>query len=192
MSDFKVEGFCDVLSHDQLKTADPILRFVVWWDYCGDFQLHLQSFFSSLPLGSLTSLDVVTDVDSAYLSPDFWRVAFGSTPTLTTAYLDDTHSTFWEALIPVGSDLQFSALSSVTVKDHFLDSELILDKLRIRSKLGGRQLQDLCISSEGCVPPAPIIKQLGELVSHVQVVESDANESGANGSSDADDSFDED
>jgi len=31
--DVKVEGFYDVLSHEQLESADPILKFVVDWGY---------------------------------------------------------------------------------------------------------------------------------------------------------------
>ena len=51
-----------------------------------------------------------------------------------------------------------------------LDSQLILDKLRVRSELGGTRLQDLRFSNEGLVPLAPIMIQLGELVSHVGVI----------------------
>jgi len=54
--------------------------------------------------------------------------------------------------------------------DYLLDSQLILDSLRVRSALGGTQLQDLLISREkdDDVLPASVMTHLGELVSHVQ------------------------
>lgn len=68
--------------------------------------------------------------------------------------------------------LPFSALASVTVQDDGLDSQLMLDKLRVRSELGSARLQDLQFSSRGRVPPAPRMIHLRELVSHVVVIPS--------------------
>ena len=149
------KGFCDV---EQLETADPILKFVVGWGYGdNDLDFHLRTFLSLLPLGSFTFLDVVTDL-KADLSPEFWTVAFGSIQALKTIHLNIRTSTFWQALTPTNDDnrtVPFSTFASVSVEDHDLDSQLILDKLRVRSKLGVTRLQDLRFSSGGFVPPAP-------------------------------------
>ena len=93
----KVQGFCDVLSHEQLETADPILGFVV--DLCYDkdvVDVTLQSFLSLLPLGAVTFLDVANDL-GVELTPKFWMDAFGSIQTLKTIHLDTGTYTFWHA-----------------------------------------------------------------------------------------------
>jgi len=171
-----------------METADPILEFFVWWTYEDDnFSFNLQTFLSLLPLAGVAFLDVKTDFN-VYLSSELWRVAFGSTQTLKQVHLNTGTSNFWKALVPEKNDnrptecLPFSALTSVTVDDHLLDSQLILDNLRVRSTLGGAQLQDLFISreEEDNALPAPVLTQLGELVPHVQVTVN-------NGGSDLDD-----
>ena len=87
-TDFKVEGFCDVLSREQLETADPILTFVVGWiHHDRNFHSNLRTFLSLLPLGGVAFLEVVADLD-VDLSPEFRTVAFGSIQTLKTIYLE--------------------------------------------------------------------------------------------------------
>jgi len=148
-ADFTVEGFSDILSHEQMETADPVLKFVFFWTYDDDnISFNLQTILSLLPLEGLAFLDVVTDFN-VYLSPEFWTVAFGSIQTLNEIYLETTTSNFWKALALTNEDnnavksLSFPALTSITVDDHPLKSQRILDKLRIRSELGGTQLQSL-------------------------------------------------
>ena len=175
MEDFRFKAFSDVLSHEQLETADPVLEFIADWR-CEDGNLDINSrtFLSLLPLSCVTFLDVY---DDAELSREFWMVALGSIQTLKTVYLGIMTPPFWQFLIsPANGDdrttiqsLPFPALSSVTVEEHYPDFQLILDTLRIRSELGGTQLQDLCFSSRGgLVRPAPMMTQLGELVSHIE------------------------
>jgi hypothetical protein len=166
-----VEGFCDLLSQEQLMGApSPDFQFVVRQsasDY--DDSFDMQHLLTLLPLGAVTFLEVFADEDIC-LDPGFWTVAFGSLHLLTTVHLETITSGFWEALTLANGDgnrtvrsLPFPALSSITVKDRFLDSQLMVDKLRVRSVLGGTQLQDLRFSSPGVVPPAPFMIQLGEL-----------------------------
>ena len=178
MEDFKIEGFSDVLSLEQLNTADPILEFIVDWSYeDGNIDINSRTFLSLLPLSCVTFLDVYNSVE---LSDEFWMVAFGSIKTLKTVYLGITGPHFWQFLMtPVTGDngttiksLPFPALASVTVEEHYPDLQLILDTLRVRSELGGTQLQDLCFSSRSVGVSAPMI-QLGELVSHVEYDESE-------------------
>ena len=194
MASFKVEGFCETLSHEQLETTDPILKFVTWWNYYNDdFSSILQNFLSLFPLDGITFLGVDTNLN-VYLSPEFWMGSFGSIQTLKTIYLNTETSNFWEALIPAKGDkksLPFSALTSVIVDDDLVDSqpELILRTLRARSELGGTQLRDLLFryEGEGGVLPPSIVLPLSKLVSDIQVVEYDPN-----GSSDTEDSYSED
>ena len=173
--DFKIEGFCDVLSHEQLKNADPIFEFIINWSYWDhNFDLNLRTFLSLLPLSRITFLDVYDDVEK---SPEFWMVAFGSIQTLKTVYLRTATAPFWQALITPANNhngtivksLPFPTLALVHVKEYYPNFQLILDTLRVRSELGGTQLQDLCFSSVGPVPPAPVMTQLGELVSHIDI-----------------------
>lgn len=182
-SDLKVKGFCDVLSHEQLQAADPILEFVVREsDY--DSSFDLETFLSLFPLDNVTFLDIFVTL-GVQLYPKFWTIAFGSIQTLSTIYLDLETSSFWKALILASNDkstiksLLFPALALVTVNDHCLNPSLILDKLQVRSELGGMQLQDLRFSSHGGVPPASLMVQLGMLVSHVGI--HDGNGSSAAG-----------
>jgi hypothetical protein len=102
----------------------------------------------------------------------FWVIA-----NPKTIYLNIEASYFWRALAPASDDtavkyLPFSALTSITVHDKHLDVQLTLDTLRVRSELGGTQLQYLQFSYP---PPAPIMLQLGELVSQIRIMEYDAN-----------------
>ena len=175
MMEFELQGFCDVLSHEGLITADPILKFIITESDADDtFDFNLTSFLSLLPLSGVVFLDVYADLD-VFPSPEFWTVPFGSIQTLTTAHLEAETSAFWEALIPVNSNdgtvksLPFSALVSVTVDDSQLDPQILLDKLRVRSELFGTQLQELRFLRRGCVPPAPLMIQLKELVPNLRV-----------------------
>jgi hypothetical protein len=170
-----LKGFCNVLSHEELDTTDPILEFLVReTDYESSFDMD--TFLSLLPLGRVTFLDVLI-ASGLRLYPKFWTNAFGSMQNITTVYLNAETSGFWKALIPASSvndtskSLPFPALSSVTVEDPYLNSQLILEKLRVRSKLGDTQLQHLGFSSRGLVPTAPLMIHLGRLVSSTQVVE---------------------
>jgi len=180
--DFTVEGYSDVLSHEQMETADPILKFVFFWAYDEerrDNSFSLQKILSLLPLEGLVSLDVITDFN-VYLPPEFWMVAFGSIQTLNEIYLETTTSNFWKALALTNSavkSLSFPALTSITVDDHLLKSRRVLDKLRIRSELGGTQLQSLVFAGVCRVPPRQVISQLGEWVSSIQAVESSESRS---------------
>jgi len=174
---FKVEGFCDVLSHEQLETADPILTLEVDCIYEDDnFDLNLRTFLSLLPLSGVTFLEVHDSVNLG-LSPKSWRVAFGSIQTLKTIYLDTRTSHFWQALTPANGDnktvksLPFPALASVAVVDPSPNFKLVLDKLRVRSDLGGTQLQDLRFTTSNLWPPGHIMIQLGKLVSHIRYMD---------------------
>jgi hypothetical protein len=179
--DFTVEGFSEVLSHEEMETADPILKFVVFWTYEDDnFSFNLQTFLSLLPLDGLAFLDVVADFN-VYLSPEFWTVAFGSIQALKETYLNTNTSNFWKAMARTNGDnnavksLPFSALTTITVDDNYVKSQLILSKLRARSELGGKQLQDLHFIGESRMPPESVMTQLGELVSHIRAVELDGD-----------------
>jgi hypothetical protein len=171
---FKVMGFCDVLSHKQLETADPILEFSVARSFQG-LDCDLPTFLSLLPLGGVTFLGVSDWDQYRHLSPESWTVSFGSIQTLTTVFLYGRTFGLWEALTPADTanrtakSLPFSALASVTVKDRDLDSQLMLDALRVRFERSGKQLQELSFSRLGRVPPAAVMIQLGELVLHIRV-----------------------
>lgn len=90
---------CDVLSHDRLQTADPILEFVVR-ESNYDSTFDLDTFLSLFPLGGVTFLDVFVAL-GLQLSPKFWATMFGSIQTLTTVYLAAETSSFWKALAPL-------------------------------------------------------------------------------------------
>lgn len=169
--EFKIEGFCDILSQKQISSVDPVLRFSITWPYDdGDYCDNVRTFLASLPLGNVAFLHVFTNLD-VDLDQTFWVVAFGSIPTLESIFLDTGLSGFWEAMSPNGDKtkkLPFSALSSLTVVDQLLDSQLIIDNLHMRSELGVR-LQELYFSKNAFEQSAATMKQLGELVSHVLV-----------------------
>ena len=184
--EFTVEGFSDVLSHEQMETADPVLKFVFFWNYEGSyeeshFSFSLKTILSLLPLEGLVFLDVVTDFE-VYFPPEFWTFTFGSIQTLNEIHLETTTSNFWKALALTDDNCavkspSFPALTSITVDDHRLKSRHILDNLRIRSELGGTQLQSLVFAGVCRVFPGEVISQLGEWVSCIQVVEGSENES---------------
>ena len=180
---FKVDGFCEFLSHEQLKTTEPVLTFLVDWDWfnCEDdsFEHHWRTFLFLLPLRGVTFLDLYLDTDTVHLSPEFWKAASESMPAMKAVYLYGISDTFWKALSPVGrggvgkKSLSFPALGSVTLRDEELDPQLILGQLRNRSRLGGTRLQDLCFSNAGSlpglVPTTSIMSKLRKLVSYVHI-----------------------
>ena len=131
----------------------------------------METFLSLFPLDSVTFLDIFVTL-GVQLNPKFWKIAFGSIQTVSTIYLDLETSSFWKALTLASNDkksLLFPALTLVTINDRCLNTSLVLVKLRVRSELGGTQLQDLRFSSHGGVPPASLMVQLGMLVSHVGI-----------------------
>lgn len=182
-----VQGYCDVLSHEQLKTADHILDLDVWWDDDDDDddpENNLITFLSSLPLDCVAFLDVFVKMDSICLSTNFWSVAFGKIPTLETVYLNAETSNFWPAINPLESDgitvkddQRFLALDSITVISEFLDFHLVLDNLRVRSTLGGRKLFYLSFLIRPSYTPSLVtLTLLEEVVSYVEVLEDDADD----------------
>lgn len=139
-TDLQISGFYDSEAEEEEIRSHTLTASIV---LCHDFESEdeliddlWRSFFKTLPLSNLVSLEVKDD--DITLPESIWEEIFAPITTLKTIVIDSNYyATFFLFASPISIAIPFSALSTVTVKAYAIDDYIsIVNSLDSRLAAG--------------------------------------------------------